>query len=373
MEGDFISPFGPSASYTRRWSARAQSDLAISRAFDLSAGIEYQRERAGSTFITAGPVEVPVTRSIVGYFAEARARAGDRFFATAGLRLEDIHRDALQGDPNPFSPRPAFAEDSILSLNPRVSAAWFARTAAASFTKLRGGAGTGIRPPGGFDIAFTDNPSLQPERSVSAELGVDQAFAGGHGLIEATAFFNSYDDLIVAVGSFRESSRYRTDNISNARARGFEAAGSGRMRLNASVPIDLHARVAYTFLDSEVLAVDGSDGAEPPFTVGDPLLRRPRHQLSVDLSVDAGRLRTFVRGGARARVLDVEPSLGTFGGLFYAEGYNAWNAGASWRIRRGVEIFARVDNLFDRAYEESLGFPAPGRGAYAGLRLAAGR
>lgn len=374
VESDFVSPFGPSESSSRRLSVRAQFDVTVSRHLDLSAGVEVQRERAGSTFITGEQaLPVPITRDLTGYFVEARMNAGPRLFALAGVRIDDIHRDALEGDPNGFPPRLAFADDSVVSANPRLSAAWFARPGAGNFTKLRGGIGTGIRPPGAFDIAFTDNPSLQPERSVSAELGIDQAFAGGHGLFEATAFVNEYDDLIVAVGSFRESSRYRTDNISNARARGFEAAAGGRVRIGARTPIELHARAAYTFLDTEILAVDGAGAAEPPFAVGDPLLRRPRHQLAIDVAMTAGRLGAYVRGGARARVLDVEPSFGTFGGLFYSDSFTAWAAGGSWRLLRGLEITARLDNIFDRSYEEALGFPVPGRGAHVGLRVAAGR
>ena len=81
----------------------------------------------------------------------------------------------------------------------------------------------------------------------------------------------------------------------------------------------------------------------------------------------------FVNGGARSRVLDVEPSLGTFGGLHNSPGFNTWSAGASLRVRRVGEVFGRVENLFDRAYEEALGFPALGRRATLGLRVAAGR
>ena len=81
----------------------------------------------------------------------------------------------------------------------------------------------------------------------------------------------------------------------------------------------------------------------------------------------------FVTGGARSRVLDVEPSFGTFGGLHYADGFNAWNAGAAWHVRRIGDIFGRVENLFDRSYEEALGFPALGRRATIGVRIAPGR
>jgi len=292
---------------------------------------------------------------------------------TAGLRLDDIRRDRLGADPNGYAPRPELATDTVISTNPKIAVAWLPRPASGSFTRLRGAAGTGIRPPDAFEIAFTDNPSLQPERSRSAEFGIDQAIAGAHGLIQATAFFNNYDDLIVAVGSFQQSSRYRTDNIANARARGLELAGTARARLNTGRRLDLELRVSYTRLDTEVLALDRDSLAPPPFTVGDPLLRRPGNQFSTDLVLTGSRLSAFVHGGGRGRVLDVEPSTGTYGGLFYAPGFNVWNAGASWRVVRGFDAFARVENLLDKQYEEALGYPAPGRGAMVGLRIAASR
>ena len=72
-------------------------------------------------------------------------------------------------------------------------------------------------------------------------------------------------------------------------------------------------------------------------------------------------------------MLDVEPSFGTFGGLHYASGFNVWNAGASWKLGGIGELYGRVENLFDEVYEEALGFPALGRRATVGLKVAAGR
>jgi outer membrane receptor protein involved in Fe transport len=216
-------------------------------------------------------------------------------------------------------------------------------------------------------------PSLAPERSRSFDAGVEQAFARGHGLVEATVFFNNYDDLIVATGSFSGSSRYRTDNISNARARGLELAGTARARLRGLVRGTLQIRLGYTRLATEILAVDQSGAAPPPFAVGDPLLRRPEHLFSTDVMLSAGRLAAFVQGGARSSVRDVDPSFGTFGGLFDAPGYSVWNAGASWAFWRHLHVFGRVTNLFDRDYEEALGYPALGRSGMVGLRVAASR
>ena len=49
------------------------------------------------------------------------------------------------------------------------------------------------------------------------------------------------------------------------------------------------------------------------------------------------------------------------------------NTGGAWRVARSVEVFGRITNLFDRDYEEALGFPALGRSGIVGLRVAAGR
>ncbi|MEX1128508.1 MAG: TonB-dependent receptor, partial [Vicinamibacterales bacterium] len=225
LDSDFLSPFGESESHSRRWFGRAQIDFPVATGLEMSVGAEVQREQAGSTFITGASFDpVPVRRTVAGYFVEGRWSAAPRIHVTGGVRLDDIRRERLEESPNPFLPRPILEDDRVISVNPRAAIAWTARGGSADFTKVRASIATGIRPPGAFDLAFTDNPSLKPERSFSTEAGIEQAFAGGLGRAEAVAFWNSYDDLIVAVGSFRESSRYTTDNIANARARGIELA-----------------------------------------------------------------------------------------------------------------------------------------------------
>jgi outer membrane receptor protein involved in Fe transport len=194
--------------------------------------------------------------------------------------------------------------------------------------------------------------------------------ASGRARFEATIFRNTFDDLIVAVGRFAQSSRFRTDNISNARASGLELSTTARQRTGG---IDFTSRVTYTFLRSEILAVDRDGSAPPPFAVGQALVQRPRHQWALDMSAARGRWTAWTRGGGRGRVLAVEPSFGTFGGLFDAPGFAVWRGGASWKVTGQVEIFGRVENLLNRNYEEVFGFPALPRGVMAGLRVAARR
>ena len=47
--------------------------------------------------------------------------------------------------------------------------------------------------------------------------------------------------------------------------------------------------------------------------------------------------------------------------------------GGSYRITRSIEAYARVTNLFNRAYEDALGYPAQARSASVGLRVALSR
>ncbi len=372
LTSDFTSAYGLSSSTSRRLTVRSQTDLDLSSRLAVSAGVEYQRERATSTFITAdsrGPV--PIDRSIGGLFAEARYQPNTLLTLTAGVRAERIERDRLAASLDPYSLRPVFGVDVRTSVNPRASAALLLgseRPAAIGWTRVHTAAGTGIRAPDALEIAFTDNPNLKPERSWSVEAGVDQAMAHEHLLLGATAFYNRYDDLIVAVGpALRDASQYRTDNISNARSQGLELSAALRAGLGLS------ARLSYTFLDSAVLAVDGLGSAPPPFDVGAPLLRRPRHGAALDLTYTRGPVTSFARVGARSRTLDVEPTYGTYGGLFFNPGFTVVDAGASWRLAPQVEIVGRVGNLLDRHYEETFGFPALGRSAMIGVRLAASR
>ena len=366
-----FDPTRPSESDTRRTHGRVQTDAVLDAGVGISAGVEWLTERARSTFITAGVDPVPINRRVIGTFGEARWNAHERFTLQAGLRAEHILRKQLAADPLGFTPRPEFDDDSVVSVNPKVSASWLLTpslpsSGAPAWTRLHFAAGTGIRPPDAFEIAFTDNPELKPERSRSLEAGLTQALSGGAIQLEVTGFFNRYDDLIVSVGSLQDVSRYRTDNVSNARARGLEASAAARAR-------QVGVRGTYTFLDTEILAIDGLAQAPSPYQVGDPLLRRPRHQGSITVDWTIPRASMFAELHARGSTLDAEPAFGPSGGLYENPGRTIVDMGGSFRVVRGVEVFARVLNLFDREYEEVLGYPAPGRTAFAGVRIAARR
>jgi outer membrane cobalamin receptor len=358
----FVSSFGPSSTQTRRTHVRAQTDAALDAGFGVSGGVEWIGESGRSSFIQSGGAEVPVDRNVIGTFGEGRWNGHERFSVQAGIRAEHITREAFAVN--------GFADDAVTSINPKLSASWLVGPGlpgGRAWTRVRGAAGTGIRPPDVFEIAFTDNPSLKPERSRSVEAGVTQALAFGTVQLDATAFFNRYDDLIISVGSLEDISRYRTDNVSNARSRGVELAGAWQHGSGVSV------RTSYTFLDTEILAIDNTAQAPLPYQVGDPLLRRPRHSGALTFGWTREQLSVFSTVDARGETLDAEPAFGPSGGLYTNPGRTVLDVGGGYRIFRSLEVYARVINLFDRDYEDVLGYPAPGRTAFVGVRVATRR
>lgn len=365
---EFVSPFGDSNDETTRLSGRYQLDF-DRRAAGFSTGVEVVREQADNTFVTGTLFEpVPVLRTMAGMFIEGRFDFGARAAITAGARLEYIQRAALE---ETFG-RPAFSSDVVWSLNPKVSGVWFLRgtkmsDATNGWTKIRGGAGTGIKPPTVFEIGFTDNPSLKPERSRSMDIGLEHAFPGGMVVADVTYFANRYDDLIVSVGgSFSGASRYRTDNIANASAKGAEVGVRWQSRMGLSV------RGAYTYLDTEILGVDDFETVAPsPYLLGDPLIRRPRHQGSLDVRYTHTRTQLFLLVNGRNEMADLEPNFGT--PVLTCPGYAVVALGGSFKLSRNFEAYARVTNLLDRDYEDALGYPAQARSASVGLRVAIGR
>ena len=371
---EFASPdfFDPALVTTRhtdanRVTGRYQLDLERRR-LGLSAGWEFLFEKEENTLIrNTSSEEIPVERQISGWFVESRWPFSERAFLTAGVRVERIERSTLAA--GEFG-RPAFDDpDVVWSANPKISGAWFVRPAGApAWTKIRFGAGTGIKPPTAFEIAFTDNPGLKPERSRSFDAGVEQALAGSALVAEATFFANRYDDLIVTVGRrLSGASEYQSDNVANARAKGLEIGARWQGARGLS------ARVAYTWLDTEILSVDNVANpiAPAPYNVGDPLVRRPRNLASAAIMWSSARADAFFAVNGRGAMNDLEPSFAS--SVYRNPGYAVVAVGGAIRVARSFEVYARVSNLFDKEYEEAFGFPALGRTALVGVRVATSR
>jgi len=355
----YASPYGFSFEKDLRGQLETRSIVSVKPWYTASFGVSLAREEVKNTYI-AGDDNNPFTikRDDIGVYWENRFQITSRFFLNAGVREEIIGTPFIPD--NIADGRPAFPANTITKTNPKLGASYLLRPK----TRLHTSFGTGIRPPNGLELAFTNNPALKPERVTSFDFGVEQRAYHDKLSLDATYFYNRFYDLIVSLGgNLAVLSAYQTDNLSNARAQGAEISG----RYHPARWIWL--RAAYTYLDSEVLSLNGSTGLAPiPFTVGQELIRRPANSGSFVSTFTEGRVTANVTGYFRGSDLDVDPTYGATAGLYPCHGFFDMGINLNIRMGKGVTAYGDLRNALNESYEEVLGYPAPKLNFVAGFK-----
>lgn len=370
----FPSPFGNSFANNLNLAANTRSEIAVSDNDTLVAGFEYDRQSYKDTYVAdASAIPFTLPRNSFAFFAENRLNLVGRWFLSTGLRLDNIRTSQLPAD-ELGAGRPAIPAASITKVNPRVSVAYLAYnpsdTSVLGTTRIHSSFGTGIRPPDGFELGFTNNPKLKPEQSVSVDAGVEQHFFSDRASLDVSYFYNRFKDQIVTLGNaFSGPESFDSENIANSRAYGVETS----LRLQPLRSLQVTAE--YTWLNTAYLALDGFTTVQPPFVVGDPFIRQPRSSAGYNITWTHRRLTVNTNASIRGAVLDLEPNDGTFACefepqcLFRNPGYADANAGFTFRLPLGAELFGQLNNFANQKFEESFGFPALRLNFMAGLRL----
>jgi outer membrane cobalamin receptor len=361
----YLSPYGGSFNKDIRGFGDARATWTVNRRWTMAAGYVFAREEMKNNFVTDSRFNAfLLRRDNSGIYVENHLSLG-RLFINVGVREEIYQQARVPANANGFPPRPEYPAYTYSQANPKVSAAYALRPG----MRAHGSYGTGLRPPGGSDLAFSNNPQLQPERTWGYDAGLEQLFLGGRLSLDATWFNNRYADLIVSLGgSLARLSRYSTDNVANARARGAEFSA----RLRPSNWILLSG--TYTWLDTRVMSLDGGNGlVQQYYTLGQPLLRRPKHSGSLLATMHYRRVDANISGTLRGSVLDVEPNYGAFGGLYRNAGYQTFGLNLNYRAWRNVTVYGNLRNAFNQRYEEIYGFPAPLLNFVAGVKWSLAR
>jgi vitamin B12 transporter len=305
-----------------RLKADWQGSLRLAPGEALTAGAEGERDA-----IHGSPISASVTNA--AGFLELQSSLGGRLFDAASVRFD--HNGQFGG-----------------------KATW--RIAPAllipeSGTKLKASVGSGFKAPTLNELyvsypafGFFANPALKPESSLGYDLGVEQTLAHGRVRLGATWFHNDIRNLITANADFTTSI-----NIGRATTYGVESFVQWRPSDRFSLRGD------YTY----VRAWDDIADQE--------LLRRPRHKASLD-----GEWRPAPRLALNGTLLYVGPWIDgnrdfTIARL-NAPAYVTVNLAATWQANRRWALFGRISNLLDRRYQDPIGFLAPGRGAFVGVR-----
>ncbi|HWD98519.1 MAG TPA: TonB-dependent receptor [Bryobacteraceae bacterium] len=363
----YRSPYGDSFNKDIRGYGEARGTYSFGSYVTLAGGYEFDREEVKNTYVAdSSSRDFPLRRDDQGIYLELRVNV-KRFYITAGAREEIFQTPFIPGNIYNFVPRPDFPARTVTRLNPKIAASYLLQPG----TRIHASYGTGIRPPGASDLAFSNNPALAPERSESYDIGLDQRLLNDKLSVGATWFHNRYKDLIVSLGgSLSVLSQYYTDNVSNAKAEGAEVTATFRPVRWLSITGN------YMWLESAVLSLNGGNGlVEQYYYLGQPLLRRPKQSGSMVGTFHYKRLDANLIGYFRGHDLDVEPSYGVFGGLFRNRGYQNVGLNLNWRVHGNLTAYANLRNALDERYEEIFGFPSPLLNVTAGLKwsLAAAR
>jgi vitamin B12 transporter len=327
-----------------RSSADARVQLNLPRGIRGLAGasVELQQQEVVGSFDDS--------RDNYGFYAEATALPVSRLQVTAGGRLDE---------------------------NEKFGSFWTYRATALAFasptTKIRASVGTGFKEAGffeNFDSPFSiGNPDLVPERTFSVEGGVEQDFADGVVGAGLTLFAQRFRDLIQFTFVPPTPGGPNYFNVAAANAKGAEAT----LHLRPRGPV--RGSVAYTRLDSDVTDAGFDAGDAATFVEGQQLLRRPKDVLTLKVDSEfAGRVRL---GGVLSWVgARDDIRFGQFpepNQRVELASYTTLDLSGVFTILRrrsgtpGLDLTARVENVFDEGYQQAIGFPARGRGVFVGL------
>ena len=218
-------------------------------------------------------------------------------------------------------------------------------------TKFKASVGTGFKAPTlsqmfqNFpDFGFFANPNLKPESSLGYDLGIEQALLSDTVRFGAAYFRNNIKNLIEDNSDFTSYA-----NVGRAVTEGVESFAAYQPRQ------DLTFRLAYTYTQ----ATDDILHQE--------LLRRPKHKIDLNAAWHATD-----RLSLNATVLSVSSWIDGNRDFsiprLTAPGYTTMNLAAAYNLTGNLTIFGRVNNLFDRHYENPIGFLQPSLGAFAGIK-----
>lgn len=273
-----------------------------------------------------------------GWYVQEQLTLFDHLHLTAGARYEDNSEFG-----NEFVPRGSLAYE-------------LTRTG----TVFRAAAGKGFKTPTftenfarGFAIG---NPDLDPEKSVSWEVGIDQALWKDRLVVGATYFYQKFDDLITYIDQPDPEPDF--ENIQAAKSRGVELTAFCKPGFGFSFG------GSYTYLDTEVTDDGGVGGPSSPFEEGKDLLRRPQNTASGFINWSRGGFQIRFDGlyvGDRDdldfRTFPAERV--TLDDYFIVDLATSYTFNLNNRYLKDFKIFGKVQNLFDENYEETFGFSPP--------------
>jgi vitamin B12 transporter len=311
----------------------------------VTFALDGETERARTTISLFGASLKPQNTDNVGFVGQYDVVVDDRLALGASVRHDENNRFA---DPTTYRVQGSYKLDSG--------------------TRFHAAAGSGVKAPTFSDLydffagRYIGNPNLKPEKSEGWEIGAEQTFLTDHVTIGATYFDNRLKDVIGTIFSMGALSPVNLPGKTKQRGAELSAnAHFGDWRLDASYTY-LHGREQRTVLVG---------GAFTNFN-GQPV-RRAKNIASANLTwapADQPFSGTVtVRYNGPQNDLAFTDAVTFTPVLVRLRSFTLVNANATYKLNAHVDLFARVENLLDRRYQEVFSFATPGRAGYGGVKV----
>lgn len=307
---------------SRLYKGEWQNDIYISDASILTIGAEVETEEGETQTIPE------VSSDTTSLFAQQMIGMGCLNVA-AGLRWDDREN---------FGDETTYRIAPVCNLND-------------AGTRIKGTYGTGFKAPSLYQLyapASTygpiGNPDLKPEESEGWDAGVEQELCEGRVKAGVTYFRTDYKDMIEFESGYVNKTKVRTSGV--------------EVFADLQAAEDIAVGVSYTYTDAE------------DRISGHTLTRRPRNMAVLDMSYDwsdKGNVTVGVLYADDRSDRYYDSSMVTYVDTTLDE-YILVNLAASYELNNHLELFARVDNVFDEDYEEVKGYGTPGVSGYGGVR-----
>jgi vitamin B12 transporter len=287
----------------------------------LAAGAEYEKIHSSTSYEGAAPDTAD--NSVASGYAQLSLRPLVGLTLTGGVRHDsytDYGTHTSLGGNIAFSPN-------------------------GGETVLRATYGEGFRAP-----TLTEaqppfgNINLKPEVARNLDIGIEQVFFGERIRASATYFRRRTTNQIAY-----NPATFQSENIEKVDTDGVE------LMLGADPTDTLRVEAAYTWTD----AINRS-GAN----FGKRLQLRPQHRAS--LTVDWTSPIGVRLGGTLVIAGDAFDDAANAQRI---EGYTLFDLRASYPLTDTLEVYGRIENLFDEEYEIVRGYGTYGRSVYAGVRV----
>ena len=283
--------------------------------FDISFGLQHEETKAESASEEKFNID--------SVFSEVSFQGIENLTLTAGGRYD--HHNKYGG-----------------TFTPRLTGAYYLQD---SGTKIFSNWAEGFKAPSIYQLTYIctfcglteANPNLKPEESKGWEIGIEQELMGQDIVAGLTYFDQKTKNLV----DFSFTAGY--DNIAEARSKGFE------LFIDAKITDKIQVNGHYTFTDATNVLT------------GEPLPRVPRNTAFAEI-----RWQVLDALHVSLSVTHNDKSTDPFSPD--AEAWTRTDLRASYTLNDTIELYGRIDNLFDVEYQQVYGFGTPDLSGYIGAR-----